>query len=161
VLPSAVLVRLRNIADALDPLDLLARIRRTQEELVLLSKGRRPPSPSKLDGDLTSFLAGLSTAWHMGEVRPTRHAPLRPTREWRTRKDPFEDVWPTLCSWLATTPDATAKDLLNRLQDEQPGIFPDGQLRTLQLRLREWRKEIAHKLVFGVLQEGEPQGKFI
>lgn len=156
VLPEAVLVRLRNIADALDPLDLLARIRRTQEELALLSQGRRPPS--QRDDDLTSFLASLSTAWQMGEVRPTHYAPPRPTREWRTRKDPFETVWPTLCSWLAATPDATAKDLLSRLQNEQPGVFPDGQLRTLQRRLREWRKETAHKLVFGVLQEEESIG---
>ena len=158
VLPEAVLVRLRNIANALDPLDLLAQIRHTQEELAMLSQGRRLAPPSQRDGDLTSFLSGLSTAWQLGEVRPTHHAPPRPTREWRTRKDPFETVWPTLCSWLAATPDATAKDLLSRLQNEQPGVFPDGQLRTLQRRLREWRKETAHKLVFGVLQEEEPIG---
>lgn len=156
VLPEAVRVRLRGIADALDPLDLLRRIRRAQEELALLSQGHRLPSPSPSDGDLTSFLAGLSTAWQMGEVRPTHHAPPRAAREWRTRKDPFETVWPTLRSWLEVAPDATAKDLLERLQAAQPGIFHNGQLRTLQRRIREWRTETAHKLVFGVLQEGEP-----
>jgi len=148
-------VRLREIADKLDPLDLLNRIRRTQEELALLSQGRRLPSQSRSDGDLTSFLAGLSTAWQVGEVRPTHHAPPRATREWRTRKDPFEAVWPTVRTWLEVAPDATAKDLLSRLLEEQPGVFHNGQLRTLQRRLREWRAETAHKLVFGVLQEGE------
>ena len=155
VLPEAVRVRLREIADKLDPLDLLNRIRRTQEELALLSQGRRLPSQSRSDGDLTSFLAGLSTAWQVGEVRPTHHATPRATREWRTRKDPFEAVWPTVRTWLEVAPDATAKDLLSRLLEEQPGVFHNGQLRTLQRRLREWRAETAHKLVFGVLQEGE------
>jgi len=115
VLPEAVRARLRDIADALDPLDLLNRIRRTQEELALLSQGRQLPSPSRTDGDLTSFLAGLSTAWQVGEIRPTHHAPPRATREWRTRKDPFEAVWPTIRTWLEVAPDATAKDLLSRL----------------------------------------------
>lgn len=157
ILTEAVRVRLRDIADALDPLDILERIRRTQEELALLSQGRRLPSASQSDGDLSSFLAGLSTAWRTGEVRATHHAPSRPAREWRTRADPFETVWPRVRSWLEVAPDATAKDLLDRLQDEQPGLFHNGQLRTLQRRLREWRKDTAHKLVFGVLQEGESE----
>lgn len=58
-LTEAVRVRLRDIADALDPLDVLERIRRTQEELALLSQGRRLPSRSQSDDDLTSFLAEL------------------------------------------------------------------------------------------------------
>ena len=156
LLPDSVLVRLRGIADALDPLNLLKEIRRTQEELALLSQGRQLPSPSQSDSDLTGFLAGLSTAWRMGEVRPTHHATPRPAREWRTREDPFETVWPMLRSWLEAAPETTARDLLNRLQHEQPGVFHNGQLRTLQRRLREWRADTAHKLVFGVLQEGEP-----
>ena len=39
--------------------------------------------------------------------------------------------------------------MLFRLQEEHPGIFPDGQLRTLQRRVREWRAAAAKRLVFG------------
>jgi len=34
-------------------------------------------------------------------------------------------------------------------QGEHPGVYPDGQLRTLQRRLKGWRREVAHTLVFG------------
>lgn len=155
VLSEAVRLRLRNVADALDPLELLEQIRRTQEQLALLSQGKRVSASGHSKDDLTDFLASLSTAWQTGEVRPTHHAPAKSARHWRTRKDPFEAVWPKICAWLEATPDATGKDLLERLQQEEPGVFHDGQVRTLQRRLREWRKDMAHKLVFGVLQEGE------
>jgi hypothetical protein len=155
-LSEAVRVRLRNVADALDPLELLEQIRRTQEQLALLSQGKRVSLSGRSPDDLTDFLVSLSTAWQTGEIRPTHHAPPQSARHWRTRKDPFGAVWPKICSWLDATPDATGKDLLDRLQEEEPGVFHDGQIRTLQRRLKEWRKDMAHKLVFGVLQEGEP-----
>jgi hypothetical protein len=43
----------------------------------------------------------------------------------------------------------TSRELFERLQTEQPGVFPDGQLRTLQRRMKEWRRKVAHQLVFG------------
>jgi hypothetical protein len=49
--------------------------------------------------------------------------------------------------------------LFERLQTQQPGAFPNGQLRTLQRRLKEWRRELAHKMVFGAEAAGEmPKG---
>jgi len=39
--------------------------------------------------------------------------------------------------------------LLQRLQAEQPGTFPDGMLRTMGRRVREWRVAAAKRLVFG------------
>lgn len=38
-------------------------------------------------------------------------------------------------------PQINAKELLKILQEERPEDFPDGLLRTLQRRLREWRNE--------------------
>ncbi|TIN73783.1 MAG: hypothetical protein E5Y30_00225 [Mesorhizobium sp.] len=35
------------------------------------------------------------------------------------------------------------------LATEQPGQYPDPLLRTLQRRLKIWRKEKAHAMVFG------------
>lgn len=142
--------RLREIAQTLDPLQLLEQIRRMQQHLALLADGAKPHAPICEKDDLTRFLASLSSAWHQGEVRATHcQRPKRP-RHWRTRKDPFENVWPTVCGWLESDPDATGKDLFERLQREYPRTFPDGQLRTLQRRLKEWRNRMAHRLAFGV-----------
>jgi hypothetical protein len=144
--------QLRSIAERLDPLQLLDEIRRMQSHLALLAEGAQPHTPAPLKDDLSRFLSGLSTAWHQGEVRATHCKLARPPRHWRTRQDPFALVWPTVLKWLELDPDQTGKDLLERLQREYPGVFPDGQLRTLQRRLKEWRSLMARKLIFGVQQ---------
>ena len=98
-------------------------------------------------------------------VRPThRREPKRP-HDWRTRQDPFESVWPELLVWLQGEPEATPKSLFQRLQATYPDQFPDGQLRTLQRRIRDWRQMMARKLVFSrtgeqactVVGDGEQQ----
>ena len=46
------------------------------------------------------------------------------------------------------SPTASARNSSSRLQGELPGVFPDGQLRTFQRRVREWRQAAARQLVF-------------
>ena len=58
---------------------------------------------------------------------------------WRTRPDPFEQVWPDLVEMLGVNDGLEAKTLFDFLQREHPGRFPDGQLRTLQRRVKVWR----------------------
>ena len=58
---------------------------------------------------------------------------------WRTRPDSFEDVWPELKAMLKTDPALEAKELFQYLQRREPGRFADGQLRTLQRRVKVWR----------------------
>ncbi len=60
-------------------------------------------------------------------------------RWWRTRADPFAEVWALVQERLAADPARTAKDLFHELQAEHPGRFPDVQLRTLQRRVQQWR----------------------
>ncbi|HEU4410674.1 MAG TPA: hypothetical protein VFS43_35795 [Polyangiaceae bacterium] len=48
-------------------------------------------------------------------------------------------------------PDSTAKELLERPQREHPGVFSDGQLRTLQRRVRPWRATEARRLLLANL----------
>lgn len=103
-----------------------------------------------------SFLRSLATAWKDGEVRPTHRAGPKPPRHWRTRKDPLEAVWPRIVTWLESEPDATAKGLLQRLQTEAPGTFPDGLLRTMQRRVKEWRRLAARRLVFASATSAMP-----
>jgi len=66
-------------------------------------------------------------------------------RWWRTRKDPFAEVWDEAQQQLEKTPDLSAKVLFQILQKQAPGQFSDGQLRTLQRRVRAWRKVYIHR----------------
>lgn len=141
--------RLRGAAATLDPLRLLDEIRTMQHHITNLAVGQIHRVVPQRDADLDAFLGGLATAWRDGEVRPTHRQEPKPQRNWRTRKDPFEAVWPTIIGWLDTEPDRTAKELLERLQHTQEEEFPDTQLRTLQRRIKQWRSARARELVFG------------
>ena len=58
---------------------------------------------------------------------------------WRTRKDPFANVWAELEEKLGNNPGLQANTLFEDLQRRYPGEFADGQLRTLQRRVKAWR----------------------
>jgi hypothetical protein len=49
--------------------------------------------------------------------------------------------------------------LLARLQVEYPGTYGDGLLRTLQRRLKIWRREIAHTMVFGAMHSRQAENR--
>jgi hypothetical protein len=64
----------------------------------------------------------------------------QPRRCWRSRPDPFAEVWGSeIEPLLQSAPRLMAITLLRKLQEEHPGRFPDGVLRTLQRRVRHWR----------------------
>lgn len=60
-------------------------------------------------------------------------------RDWRTRLDPFEEHWADVEARLRDTPELEAKTLFDLLQQAHPGRYEDGQLRTLQRRVKQWR----------------------
>jgi Integrase core domain len=60
-------------------------------------------------------------------------------RVYRTRPDPFVDVWEELQEHLEASPGLQAKTLFAWLRRKYPGQFQDGQLRSLQRRVRQWR----------------------
>lgn len=142
---------LRNQRDQLDPVQLLHRIRQGQSALAALSSGEPSTGPGRQS--LNDFLAALPQLWRSGEVRPTHRQSTPATRHWRTREDPFKQVWAELLLWLQAEPDCTAKALFGRLNDRYPNQFGPGQLRTLQRRLGEWRLTMARNLVFGGVEE--------
>jgi hypothetical protein len=130
------------IHTTLDPVQSLRKIRAGQQELVEIAD--RPP-----DGEATAttaptveqFLFGLRTAWQEGEVRRTSK-PKAKARRGRRRPDPFV-VTALMREWFEAEPWRTSPELFERLQAEQPSVYPDGQLRTLQRRLKNggvrWR----------------------
>jgi hypothetical protein len=86
-------------------------------------------------------------------VRPTARPKVGPKRE-RRRPDPFATVTLDLRSWFEAEPSQTGRELLERLQAEHPGLYPEARLRTLQRRLKIWRFKIAHTMVFGGTNSG-------
>jgi hypothetical protein len=60
-------------------------------------------------------------------------------RSWRTRRDPYELVWDKVERELERNPNLCVKDYFQTLQRDYPGQFNQGQLRTLQRRVKEWR----------------------
>lgn len=64
---------------------------------------------------------------------------LKQPRTWRTRENPFDDDWPWVEGLLRTTPELEAKTLFEALQERRPGCYQDGQLRTLQRHVKQWR----------------------
>lgn len=69
-----------------------------------------------------------------------RKDPKRKDRNWRTRPDPLSGVWEnTLVPLLENNPMLQPITLLEHLQDQFPGQYPDGLLRTLQRRVKQWR----------------------
>lgn len=58
---------------------------------------------------------------------------------WQTRSDPFKEEWIWVQDQLTINPGLEAKTLFEELQRQNPGKFEDGQLRTLQRRVKEWR----------------------
>jgi len=60
-------------------------------------------------------------------------------RTWRTREDPFKEVWEVIKEKLETNPGLEAKTLFEWLQRENPGEYEDGQVRTLQRKIKYWR----------------------
>jgi len=58
---------------------------------------------------------------------------------WRTREDPFIEVWEEVKGKLEINPGLEAKTLFEDLQRRYQGRFADGQLRTLQRQVKIWR----------------------
>ena len=130
----------------LDPVLLLHTIREAQSALVATTAPKVRETPS--GESLKRFLAKLPRLWRQGEVRPTHAVRVRGPRHWRTRKDPFEEVWADVLAWLQAKPDATGKALMERLQAQHPDRFSEARLRTMQRRLKEWRGIMAKELVY-------------
>jgi hypothetical protein len=78
--------------------------------------------------------------WQDGPLPSATKTP----RSWRTREDPFADVWATeVVPRLGADEEGRlqALTLFDWLCGRHPGRFQPGQLRTLQRRVRDWRAQ--------------------
>ena len=85
-----------------------------------------------------SARSGMSENTGRKYRREGGHARREP-RKYRTRKDPFEAVWPQIEKLLEQAPELEAQSVFEALRQREDVRFSDGQLRTLQRRMKRWR----------------------
>ena len=155
---------LRKQYEELDPIHLLISIEKLQDQLwpfAYLASGLTNPSNSQNGAQLkmsrpTQTYAGPSKQAEAHSTGPIlektdrmyrrtqkKRQPGLGKRWWRTRPDPFSEVWAEVEQKLGISPYAGAKALFMELQQQYPGKFPIGQLRTFQRRIKDWRVEQA------------------
>lgn len=89
---------------------------------------------------LASSKAGMDAKTARKYLRTGRlPSQVKNEHRWKTRNDPFEDVWPEIEGMLKEDGRFEATTLFAWLQREYPGRFSDGQLRTLQRKIKRWR----------------------
>jgi hypothetical protein len=154
ILSTELETRLEAIFAALDPIRLLDQIGRLQEALwqhaVVRSSVLAAP---QVDAPLrfTATVGGLTDQQPPTDTPPAplvhqkrayhRKHPQLP-RWWRSRVDPFAEVWTDIEQWREANPSRTAKSLFVELQQRYPDRYPDVQLRTLQRRIARWRASV-------------------
>jgi hypothetical protein len=86
--------------------------------------------------------AGMSVRTARGWERGLLPSATKRARTWRTRCDPFGEVWASeIEPLLGRDAEGVLEStfLFEQLAERYPGRFTRGQVRTLQRRVREWR----------------------
>jgi hypothetical protein len=103
-----------------------------RELLRLLSTGKRLAFAARKTG------MDEKTARKYREAKQLPSQGIAP-RQWRTRRDPFAEVWPQVEQRLEAEPELRAITLFHQLQGQAAGQFPDSQRRTFERKVRTWR----------------------
>ncbi len=159
---NSIIRNLDSVNLTLDPVRLLKQIQFLQDALwrhIILAKQVTPPNDKgtqklygfEIQSNESEFLEGSSGKINdenlilkPGIIKRRQYRKTKKPRVkhwWRTRKDPFEEDWNEISSWLETSPERTAKSVLAELQKKYPEKYTKGQLRTLQRRIKAWRKK--------------------
>src|SRR5689334_10412273 len=87
----------------------------------------------KLSLEIAAAKAGMDPKTAQKYLRGRRlPSEMQQKHTWRTRPDPFAEVWEEIEQWLRVEPGLQAKTLFEHLQQREPGRFGEGQVRTLQ-----------------------------
>ncbi len=164
-IPKRVKRKLRREYRRLDPVDLLSKIERLQDELwshahkeIRMRSKRSNSTPNDLrairsiSGDGAESYSGsgllpqLKTAEEGERPKRTYRKSKRKRKKakihwWRSHPDAFEGDWDQIESWLDETPYLSETVVLERLQAAHPLKYPNNKLRTLQRRVKAWRLE--------------------
>lgn len=123
----------------------------------------------RMEDKITEQAAVAAAGMSQPTARSWREGPLpseaKTPRWWRTREDPFDEVWKIDVEPLLETDtrrELKAKTVLWELQQKHPDAINDGHLRTLQRRIRDWRAIYGPDREVYFLQDHPPghQGAF-
>ena len=90
--------------------------------------------------EVAAAKAGMSVRTARRVAHATALPSQKPERDWRTRTNPFADVWDgEIVPLLRSTPKLKAITLLQKLQRDHVDRFPDSMRRTLERYIRQWR----------------------
>ncbi|MFL9869986.1 transposase family protein [Paraburkholderia fungorum] len=151
----AIKEKLKAQFNSLDPVRLLQEMRTAQQTLSEFAAHGVPAEATPAgESDVAVFLASLSSAWEQGEARPTHRKQPKAKHWWKTRVDPFADVWPVIEGWLIAEPTVAVKELMDRLATMVPDVYArKTQLRTLHRRVNAWRAERVREMVLGSMRQ--------
>lgn len=110
----------------------------TDKQVLLFRKLRRTGLNQETAAAKAGMTAKTARNYEVGSLPSQMTQP----RGWRTRKDPFEEVWSSQIEPLLkrdSTGTLQATTILELLKTEKPDVYTDKELRTLQRRLRDWR----------------------
>src|SRR5271169_5526248 len=111
----------------------------SDRQVRLLRKKRMDNKTLEAAASAAGMSERTARKWQRGPLPSATKEP----RTWRTRPDPFVEVWSTEIEPLlvADKGKLEAKTIFAELCRKRPGVFESGQVRTLQRRVREWRAE--------------------
>jgi transposase len=95
-------------------------------------------------GGLTFEAAAAKAGVSENTARKYRRSGVPPSQmasehSWRTRRDPFQDCSDEIEQLLGLEPGLEAKTIFEHLRGKHPDCFSEGQLRSLQRRVKIWR----------------------
>jgi transposase InsO family protein len=108
----------------------------TDEQVKLLMKHVRAGKTLEVAAAKSGMSERTARKWRRLGLLPSE---VRVEHTWRTCEDAFAEVWLEVREMLVVNPGLQAKTLFADLQRRYPGRFADGQLRTLQRRVKVWR----------------------
>ena len=81
---------------------------------------------------------------------------IKPERTWKTRKDAFAEVWPEIVEILGRDESVEAQTIFDYLDRQVPGRFQEGEVRTLQRRIKVWRARCGPAKEVMFVQDHQP-----
>jgi hypothetical protein len=108
----------------------------TQQQVRLYMNGRKQGQTQVQAGAKAGISERTGQRIDSGQVSAQENK----ERHWRTRKDPFEEVWDSeVVALLEKQPALDATTLFEDLQDHHQGKFGNGKKRTFQRRVKAWK----------------------
>ena len=135
---------LQTVYLTLDPVSMMAQLKVLQRHLMSFAwniNGINEPVSQGAIEEKTALTALKATAqeqlayFRFEKPKDKRSLP----RTWRTRKDPFEQVWDEIKFKLELEPHSTAREIIEWLSGHYPNQYNLNQVRTLQRRISSWR----------------------